>query len=143
MKMTGPGTTGDVFANLVIESDEPHRILLTDQHICQRGGHFTGVIEFVMAFGAFVVHRATGIDDDGGAKIGLFVKFANVKAIRTAEDLPVESFDLIALDVWSVLAELNGKAFVWGCVEASVGAFHDAAREEGKPIQLGQVFGAE
>ena len=54
----------------------------------------------------------------------------DVVAVGAGEDGPIEVFEFVAGDVFAVLGEFDGEAFVGGFVQAGVDAFDDAADGE-------------
>ncbi len=136
-------SAGDVLAELRVEGDEAYGVLLAHEQVGEGGGELAGVVEFEDALASPVVHAAAGIEDDGGAEIGLLVVLADVKAVAAAEDLPVEAADFITLNVGAVLAEFDAETLVRRGVVAGGEAFDNGAREELQLLQGRDVFGLE
>ena len=158
IEVAGAVALGDVEADVGVEGGEADEILLAGEHVGEGGGEDGGVFEFRGAGGggglrffAFGLrgggvaegHGGGGVEADGGAEVGFLLVLLNVVAVGAGEDGPVEVFEFIAGDVFAVLGELDGEAFVGGFVEAGESAFDDAADGEFEAAELGGLGGAE
>ena len=61
---------------------------------------------------SFVGHGSAGIEEDVATQVGLFLIFADVKAIGLSVDLPVKMANLVSGDVLPVLLELDAESLV-------------------------------
>ena len=61
---------------------------------------------------SFVGHGSAGIEEDVATQVGLFLIFADVKAIGLSVDLPVKVTNLVSGDVLAVLLELDAESLV-------------------------------
>jgi len=61
---------------------------------------------------SFVGHGSAGIEEDVASQVGLFLIFADVKAIGLSVDLPVKMANLVSGDVLPVLLELDAETLV-------------------------------
>ena len=61
---------------------------------------------------SFVGHGSAGIEEDVASQVGLFLIFADVKAIGLSVDLPVEMANFVSGDVLPVLLELDAETLV-------------------------------
>ena len=72
-----------------------------------------------------VIHRAAHVEQQRGAEVRFLLVFSNVKAVRTAENAPVDVPDFVAGNVLAVLLELDAEALVGRAVHAGAEAFDD------------------
>ena len=79
--------------------------------VSEVGGHGLAVLELGQLPRA-VLHGLGSIEEDVGDVIGLLLVLFDVIAVGATEDLPIQMPDIIALGVFAMLGELDGKTAV-------------------------------
>src|SRR5690349_21383086 len=100
-----------VVADRDIEKPERGGITLMEDEVSQARGHGLAVLEFGQLARA-VSHGLAAIEQDIGDVIRLLLILLDVVAVGTAENLPVEMPDIIALGVFAMLSKLDGESAV-------------------------------
>ncbi len=128
-------------ANFGIERDEPDHVLLLLQHVgeTRRAGGRIIVLRAVLT----VVHRFTGIDDQGALEVRLLFVFLDVEPVSLGPDLPVDVPGIVAGRVFAVGGKFDGKAVVGRAVLPRDEAFHDKPSPHIEPLDAVERFGIE
>jgi hypothetical protein len=61
---------------------------------------------------SLVGHGSAGIEEDVASQVGLFLIFADVKAIGLSVDLPVKMANFVSMYILAVLLELDAETLV-------------------------------
>ena len=141
-EMADAGARRDVFADLRVEGDEAHAVLLADHQIREASGEARGVFVFRDAVSP-VIHRAAEIEQQRGAEVRFLLVFADVKAVAAPEDAPVNVPDFIAGDVLAMLLKLDAESLVRRAMQAGAKALDDLARDDLEVADLLQIGGGE
>ena len=113
-----PGARPQAAANLLIEGDQPHRVLLVDHQVTEGGRQADGVIELGQLLAIGVAHRAAQIHHQVAGDVGLRLEFLHVILVGLGVDQPVDVLGIVAGRIFAVLAELHRKAVERAGVQA-------------------------
>ncbi len=139
--MTHARTRRDVFADLRVEGHQPDAVLLLKHQIRETGSQPGSVFVFARAavFGPAVLHRSAEIEQQRGSEIRLLLVLADVKAIASTENAPVDVPDFVARDVLPVLLEFDAEPLVRRAVQPRAKALDHLPREELEIADLLQI----
>ena len=115
--------------DLLVEHDQPDRIVLTRGEIRERRGEKLAVLQLADAAGA-VVHRRARIEQDHQSRVGLAFVAADVRALGARVDVPVDEARIVAFDVRAILLELLAEAVVRRAMQPGEKALDRRARHQ-------------
>ncbi len=98
---------GDVLNNLFRDGRDPNRIALLCREVGERRTNTPPVIDFGQHSFRRKPHGSAGVEDSTAAEVGVGLELFDVVPVGTAERAPIESAQIVAGDVLSVLGELD------------------------------------
>src|SRR5262249_38660714 len=104
-------------ADLLVEHDQAHRIVLTCGEIRESGGENLAVLELAHAARA-VVHRRAGVEQDHQPRVGLAFIATDVSSLGARVDIPVDEARIVAFDVGAIFLEFLAEAVVRRAMQA-------------------------
>jgi hypothetical protein len=135
-----------VLANLIVEHDEPDRVVLTRREIRERGGEELAVQELRHLAGR-EPHRGARIEQDHEPRIGLADIALDVGALGARVHVPIDEPRIVAFAVRLVLGELlaeteERRAVHSGQESRNHGARHEIEiRKRRKRLRTKEVLG--
>ena len=141
-QLGGGGGRAEPGPFLLVEDGQPDGVPLLDQQRGQAGDDRGGVLE--LGHGPVAVgHAGAGVEDEGGAEVGLLLVAFDLVAVGAGVGPPVESFEVVAGCVLAVVGELDGEAVHGAAVQAGDAALDDALGAEAQGHDLGEDGGVK
>ena len=123
-----PGPSAAGFADLPVEGDQPHRVLLVDHQVAERGRQADRVIELGQLLPIGVAHRTAQVHHQVAGDVGLGLELLDVILVGLGVDQPVDVLRIVAGRVFAVFAELDREAVERAGVQPVQKALHDELR---------------
>ena len=89
---------------------------------------------------SFVGHGSAGIEEDVATQVGLFLIFADVKAIAFTINFPVEVAYFVSGYILAVLLELDAESLVGRAVKSRAESFNHSLRQNLMIGEAREVF---
>lgn len=119
------GLGGQDGADLLVEDEQPYRVLLADHHVSQSRREADRVVHLRHAAAVGVVHAAGAVHHEVAFEIRLGLELLDVVAVGLAVDAPVDQAGIVAGRVLAVLAELHRKPVKRRAVQPAQESLHD------------------
>ena len=92
--------------DVIIEGDHTDPVPLLPREVGQAGSEIAGVVKFADSV-ARVSHRARDIEDDTEVGVGVGLELLHIEPIRTTEEPPIDTPDIVARHVGTVFCEVE------------------------------------
>ena len=142
-QVAAPRLRPQAVANLLVEGHQPHRVLLVDHQVAQRGRQADAVFELRQLLAIGVAHRTAQVHHQVAGDVGLGLEFLDVILVGLGVDQPVDVLGVVAGGVLAMLAELDGEAVEGAGVQAVQKPPDDELRAEIQPLDLADDFGLQ
>ena len=139
LQVRGIAAGADQRADLAVEGDQAHAVLLLEHQVGQRRGRALGVFELRHRRGvAPVAHALAGVQQQVADQVRLFLELLQVVLVGPAEDFPVEVAQVVAGRVLAMLGELDREAVEGAAMHARDVALDDPPRAQRQALQPGE-----
>src|SRR5437773_4604437 len=116
-QVTGTIACRQVFADSLVEGQQPDRVALQVEKVSQCRGKRVGVLS--LGIGERTVgHRTAVIDQQVAAQIRLILEFLDEVTVGAGVEPPVQVTGIVAGGVLSILGKLDGETVVGAAVQA-------------------------
>ena len=117
-----------------VAGDQAHRVALADHQEAQGGGQCLGISELGLTSRA-VAHRAGRVQDEGCPQLGLLFVLADVVAVATGIDQPIQMPQVVPGLIFAMPGKLDREAAAYRAVLARKNALHGLARGHAQVAQ--------
>ena len=135
------GAWRQAFADFVIERYQSDRVLLRNHQVGQRGSQANSIVELGQLLVVRVSHRRAQIHHEITRDVGFRFEFLDVVFVGFGKHLPIDILEIIAVRVFSVLAEFNAETVEWTGMQAVQKPLDHKLGPQIQPFDLVDDFG--
>jgi hypothetical protein len=129
--------------DLLVERDQPDRVLLVDHKVRQSRRETDSVIEFRKLLPVGVGHALRQVHEQVPSDIRFGLVLLDVVAVGLGEDEPVDVFEVVALGVSAVFAEFDAEPVERAGVQTAQKALDDEPGPQVEPRDRADHFRLE
>jgi hypothetical protein len=122
-------------ANLRVETEKAHRVMLSLSKVTQGSSQETGVIDLADSV-TRIAHTRAGVQKQENLSVGVTLELFHVETVTSAIDLPIHPPDIVSWAVLTVLCEFEAETVIGRTVQSGDESLNDST---GYEMQIGAL----